>query len=109
MKKKYYVLGIGFKEHDLEKSHPYEVLLDTQASLESIVILEGKGMGGVGGNFKPSELLQEQWHEHLMISKTLWLLPILEHASNNNDIIDQHLVIETYQHKFNLPPEIKEC
>jgi len=108
MKKSYYVLGVGFKENDIEKSHPYEVLLDTQESQAPIVMLEGKGMGGVGGNFTPSELLHEQWREHMEISNTLWLLPILEFAANNNDIIDQQLVTETYLHKFKLPLEIKE-
>ena len=108
MSKKFYVLGVGFNDSDADKSHPYEVWLDLQEKKYPIVMLEGKGASGVGGSFKPSEVLQEQWQEHIKISNTSWLLALLKDAEKNDDRVDYDLVLETYKHNFNDYPELKE-
>lgn len=108
MSKKYYVLGVGFKESDTDKTHPYEVWLDLQEESYPIVMLEGKGFAGVGGSFKPSEILQDQWQDHLRLSNTEWLIALLEEASKVGDSIDYDLVLETYKHHFDKAPPLKE-
>lgn len=106
--KKYYVLGVGYKLSDLNQAHPYEVWLDLQQSKFPIVMLEGKGFDGVGGSFKPSEILQEKWKEHLEISNTGWLVSLCEDAKKNNNILDCESVIDAYKYIFKEMPILKE-
>jgi hypothetical protein len=108
MTKKYYILGTGYKLDDIAKEYPYEVWLDLQESQFPIVMLEGKGIGGVGGSFRPSEILQSQWKEHLTISGTDWLIPLCSDALNNRDQLDFSLVVDTYTYQHNAAPQLKE-
>src|SRR5687768_13090585 len=106
--KKYYILGVGFKAADMGKQHPYEVWLDLQEEKYPIVMLEGKGMGGVGGNFKPSEILQDHWKEHLAVSDTEWIIPLCEEAFKNNDVLNIEALIAKYKNLHGSMPDVKE-
>lgn len=101
--KKYYILGTGYKNDDVSKSYPYEVWLDMQEPKFPIVMLEGKGSGGVGGNFKLEEILQDHWKEHLEISQTKWLLPMC----GKNPLSTEDFLKE-YQRVHGYMPELKQ-
>ncbi|SEI04914.1 hypothetical protein SAMN05660691_03102 [Rheinheimera pacifica] len=104
MKSSYYVLGIGYKVSDYEKKHPYEVWLDIDNADAPLVMLEGRGMGGIGGSFKPSDIIEPQWKEHLIISNTEWLIPLCIDAAQNRNMLDFKLVLETYNYLHNCSP-----
>jgi len=106
--KKYYVIGMGHELSDLEKKHPYEVWLDLQEPKCPIVMMEGSGMGGVGGHFKPSEILASCWKTHLKVSGTEWLVPLCEKAVQANDILDLELVVDAYRREHARLPEVRE-
>lgn len=106
--KKYYVLGKGYKVTDIKKTYPFEIWLDMQEDQYPIVILEGKGRGGVGGNFKPSELIDEQWKDHINLTNIHWLLPICKLAVEQGELLDSQLVLDSYVHIYGSMPQLKE-
>lgn len=108
MKKKYFVLGIGYDPRDENLSHPFEVWLDVQNEKFPLVLMEGKGMSGLGGNFKPSEILQKEWREHLVLTNTIWLLSLCEDAMRNEDVLDIDSVLEMYNHVNKKMPPARE-
>ena len=60
-------------------------------------MLEGKGISGVGGSFKPSEILKDHWQEHLEMSGTKWIVPFCEDVEKNGDILDIESVLIRYK------------
>lgn len=106
--KRFYVLGKGYKHSDIKKNYPFEIWLDLQEKEFPLVILEGEGRQGVGGNFKPSELLDKRWEGHIKITNTEWLIPICREALKNNDFLDCKLVIDSYIYNYGTVPYLKE-
>lgn len=106
--KKYYILGIGYNKKDDLKSCPYEVWLDMQQKKYPLVLLEGKGIGAVGGNFKPSEIIAPIWSEHLSYSGSEWLIPLCEMAKDDRDVLDLKLVLDTYKCIYGTLPPLRE-
>lgn len=104
MSRSYYVLGVGYKESDPEQKHPYEVWIDVNNEDAPFVILEGRGMGGVGGRFKPTDILEKHWQEHLSLTGTLWLIPLCKDAVQNGGMLDHRLVLETFSYLHDRPP-----
>lgn len=104
-----YLVGSGFKCTDIDKSYPYQVLLDTDTVASVIGLTEGKGMGSVGGSFSAKQLLKPHFIEHLGICKTEWLIPIIEDAASSGSEIDPQTVLESFEYKFgNKPPLAKK-
>lgn len=108
MKKKYYILGVGYESSDSRKTYPYEIWLDLQETRRPIMVLEGRGFAGVGGSFSPKELLDNKWLKNLNITKTEWLLPFFKDAENNDGVLDSESLINFYKYKHGELPVLKE-
>jgi len=106
--KKYYVLGKGYKVSDIKKTYPFEIWLDMQEEQYPIVILEGEGRNGTGGNFKPSEFISEQWKDHITLTDTRWLFSICKLAVEQGETLDLQLVLDSYVHIYGSMPKLKE-
>jgi hypothetical protein len=104
--KKYYVVGVGYKDDDVDKKNPYEIWVDAQDKEFPIVILEGKGMGGVGGRFRPGDLLKDHWKELVFLTESEWLIPLCAEAERRGEELDIDSVIESYKYKYNSSPVV---
>ncbi|MCV2884708.1 hypothetical protein OE749_08370 [Aestuariibacter sp. AA17] len=101
-----YLLGEGYKETDVERSTPYQVLLNSRCGDFPIGLTEGKGMGSIGGSFSPEHVLSDRNKKHLEICNVTWLIPLCEDAVNQSSELDVQAVIDTYAYLHGALPEV---
>ncbi|RUO79861.1 hypothetical protein CWI84_09550 [Idiomarina tyrosinivorans] len=90
-----YLLGQGFKN---DKKVLLQVLLNTENETSPIGLTEGEGMAGVGGSFRPYQLLSDDKKAFLKVCDTDWLITHCEEAVKTSSSLDIKAVLESYEY-----------
>lgn len=102
-----YSLGLGYgKKQDgsLLYSWPYSVEYSPEYRADEFLIAEGDGRNGNGSFFTAAQVLEPQWHRHLELTETLWLVPLLERMSRHEPVSPRD-ILDLYEQIYGKPPE----
>lgn len=100
-----YLIGQGVKKKS-NREVLVQVLLNTEDENCPIGLTEGRGVGGVGGSFRPKNILTENKREFLKKCGAEWLITHCEQAVKMSQPLDSRAVLDTYEYINGKPPPL---